>query len=109
MDLDLDYHYTEVLTMVYIMMCPCRALENILESGDPGVHHFANSVYKVGRDEGGAEHGSEDPDSDAYSEDGEAAASPDTSYTQHSFTQHSFADTQPSRCHTTAICWHMNM
>ena len=73
------------------------------------MHHFANSVYKVGRDEGGAEHGGEEPDSDAYSEDSEAAASPDTSYTQHAFTQHSFADTQPSRCHThtAANCWHM--
>merc|ERR1719270_346150 len=48
-----------------------RALENILETGEPGVVGFANSVYKVGRDEGGAEHGSEDQDSDAYSEDGE--------------------------------------
>ena len=29
----------------------CRALENMLESGEPGVHSFANSVYKVGPDE----------------------------------------------------------
>ena len=54
----------------------CRALENILESGEPGVHHFANSVYKVGRDEAGdvVEYGSvvDDGSMDSdYSEDSE--------------------------------------
>ena len=50
-----------------------RALENILESGDPGVHSFANSVYKVGRDDGSAEDvvHYDDGDSDSYSEDSE--------------------------------------
>ena len=49
-----------------------RALENILESGEPGVHHFANSVYKVGPDDGDHQfddgHGHGD-DSDSYSEE----------------------------------------
>ena len=54
-----------------------RALENILESGDPGVHHFANSVYKVGREDAGTS-GYDDgsvlggDDSDSFSEDSES-------------------------------------
>ena len=61
--------YVQNLTQLFHF----RALENILESGDPGVHSFANSVYKVGRDDGSAEDvvHYDDGDSDSYSEDSE--------------------------------------
>ena len=61
-------------------MCFFRALENVLETGDPGVHHFANSVYKVGREDAagsGYDEGSVlcGDDSDSFSEDSESLES----------------------------------
>merc|ERR1719270_895171 len=65
------------IDILHVAINYIRALENILESGDPGVHHFANSVYKVGREDAGTS-GYDDgsvlggDDSDSFSEDSES-------------------------------------
>ena len=88
MTANIRWHHSDQIKNLSIHSGPpksnvCRALENILEHGEPGVHQFGNSVYQVGQQEGGPGEVEMDSGSDSYSEEESG-----TQQQQHFPTQH---------------------
>ena len=68
----------------------------MLESGEPGVHSFANSVYKVGPDEVGS---SESEDSEAGAGEQRGLNSPEAGAQPSLYQAQAFSQMSPNQSH----------